>query len=203
MIAPFKPDAPKSRLSIGTEATEGAEPEVESIHDLRHLSILPAQVLQPDEIIVLLLKPSLWFVVLTAWRTLAVLTVLFLIGFLLDPLGQHTGLGRSELALAYVVLCAVRLVWQFMEWLGHVYVLTDRRVITVRGFLRPTTFETQLLRIKDAHMVASKPELVFDLGTIGFTTDESSEHFVTRWRMVSRPGAVFDAVVRTLNRYRP
>ena len=108
MIAPFKPDAPKSRLSIGTEATEGADPEVDSIHDLRHLSILPAQVLEPGEIIVLLLKPSLWFVVLMAWRMLAVLTVLFVIGFLLDPQGQHTGLGRSEMALAYLVLCVMR-----------------------------------------------------------------------------------------------
>lgn len=203
MIAPYEPEPTKSRVSIsGTEADTGVEPDAKSPHTMRHLSILPAQVLHPNEIIVLLLKPSLWFVVLSAWRMLAVMTTLFALGFLFDPQGQHTGLIRSELALVYIVLLVVRIGWQLMEWLGHVYILTDQRVITSVGFLRPVSYEAPLGRIKHAELVVSKTEQMFELGTIGYTTNASDGHFVTQWKMLSRPAAVYDAVVRAIDRYR-
>jgi hypothetical protein len=204
MVSRFNPEPSKSRISIsGTDAPDtGVKPDVESPLDMRHLSILPAQVLHPNEIIVLLLKPSLWFVVLSAWRMLAVLTALFAMGFLFDPQGQHTGLVRSELALVYGFLLVVRISWQFMEWLGHVYILTDKRVITSIGFLRPISYEAPLGRIHHSELFVSKTERMFELGTIGYTTHASKDHFVTQWKMLSRPAAVYDAVVRAIDRYR-
>ena len=90
----------------------GGEPDVDALSGMRFVSMLPAQVLHPDEMIVLLLKPSLWFVVITGWRALAALGVMFAAVFLLDPMGEQTGFERSEWALVFMLFVSLRLLRQ-------------------------------------------------------------------------------------------
>jgi uncharacterized membrane protein YdbT with pleckstrin-like domain len=163
-------------------------------------SMLPAELLQPGEIIVLLLKPSLWFIVLGCLRDLAIIAVAamalhFAAGFPWVPL--H----RSDVMLLSFGLVAVRLFWQFLEWLSRVYVLTDRRVVRVKGVIRVEVFEASLKQVQHTQSLFLLRERLFGLGTITFATAGTGIDEV-HWVMINRPLEIHQVVVQTLNRYR-
>jgi uncharacterized membrane protein YdbT with pleckstrin-like domain len=163
-------------------------------------ALLPAELIQPGEIIILLLKPSPWFILLEPLRSLATLAVVFAVASWLSRWDLLT-LGKRELVGAFVALAGVRLFWQFLEWLGCVYVLTDRRVIRVRGVLRIHVFEAPLKNIQHLTVYFSVRERFLGLGTLGFATAGTGV-VEAYWRMLAKPREVYRTVVEAMERYR-
>ena len=166
----------------------------------RAAAMLPGELLQPSEIIILLLKPSPWFILLAPLKTLAALAVVTLA---LLVLGSYIDLGVSQrdLLLLGIALIGGRLFWQFLEWLSRVYVLTDQRMVRVRGVLRVQVFECQLNQVQHTEAVFTIRERLFALGTISFATAGTAINEVY-WLMVAQPLDVHQRVVQTLRRYR-
>jgi hypothetical protein len=180
--------------------SEGVAPDADEAAMRRAAAILPAELLQPSEMIILLLKPSPLFIVLAPLRTLVVLLVLTL-----AALAANAQLGldvaRRDIILAGIALIGLRLFWQFLEWLSRVYVLTDQRVIRVRGVLRVSVFESRLEQIQHTDTVFSIRERIFALGTITFATAGTAVAEAA-WVMIARPLEVHQIVIRTIRRYR-
>ncbi len=180
-------------------AAESPEPALGLPAD-RATSLLPADLLQGDEIIILLLKPSPWYILLGSLESLGVLAAVvaaavWLIGRFGDPGGTQ------GLLLLGMALGAIRIAWQALQWIAAVYVLTNRRVIRVRNFFRPEVFQTELRRLQHTDLVFSIRERLFSLGTIAFSTAGTGvpEAF---WLMVRRPLAVHRKIVQAVNRDR-
>ena len=167
----------------------------------RAAAMLPAELLQPHEIIILLLKPSPWFIVLAPLKTLVTLAILTLLGWL--AAGMYVGgpVAQRDVVVLGIALIGFRLFWQFLEWLSRVYVLTDQRMIRVRGVLRVQVFECQLKQIQHTEASFSIRERVFALGTIAFATAGTALAEVY-WSMLARPLEVHQRIVQTLRRYR-
>lgn len=163
-------------------------------------AMLPAELLQPGEIIILLLKPSPWFIVLSPLKHLAMIA---LVTFGVLVLKSYTPIGFSQrdIVLLGVAAATLRLFWQFLEWLSRVYVLTDQRVIRVMGVLRVSVFETPLQQIQHTNLLFSIRERLVGLGTIAFAT-AGTAGYEAFWVMISRPLDVHQKVVQTLRRYR-
>lgn len=180
------------------ESDGGATPA--TTDSLRADVMLPAQLLQSGEVLILLLKPSPWYVILDALGSLSGLLLIVAAALAIDTMAW-TNVGRRNILLLGAALIGLRLFWQFLEWLSRVYVLTDRRVIVVAGVLRVSVFETALKNIQHTDTLFSVRERLFGLGTIGFATAGTAgvEAF---WRMIARPLDVHRVVVQTLNRYR-
>ncbi len=176
-------------------------PTDEQIARLRVAALLPDQLLHGGEVVILLIKPSPWYIVLEPLRFWVTLAVLFFASAWLVSGGWLTTIDRSDLILLTVGIAAVRLAWQFLEWLSRVYVLTDRRVLRVQGVLRIQVFETKLQKIQHTEMLLSIRERLFGLGTIGFATAGTSG-IEAVWRMIAKPLEVHRVIVETLNRYR-
>ncbi len=188
-----------------SEAEPVANP-AEDLADLRAAALLPQQLLQSGEVIILLIKPSPWYIVLESLRFLAVIAALLAAalastGWLADYTNLDLVLTKLDLVLLALGIMGARLVWQFLEWLSRVYVLTDRRVIQIMGFFRVQVFETQLKKIQHTVTLFSIRERLFSLGTIGFAT-AGTDAVEAIWRMVSKPLEVHRVVIETLNRYR-
>lgn len=169
---------------------------------IRAATMLPAQLLQPGEIIVLLIKPSPLYILLAPLKTL---TVLFLLTVVLvftnEYLYSYTGVSNREWVLMGVVLISLRLAWQFVEWLSRVYVLTDQRVIRVRGVLRVSVFECRLAQIQQTDLSFNIRERLFGLGTIGFAT-AGTAFTEAYWTMIANPLDIHQQVVAAIKRYR-
>ncbi len=166
----------------------------------RVAATLPDQLLQGGETIVLLLKPSPWFIVLEPAATYLVIFILTATAVLAERF-TSTIIAPRDAVLIGFVLAMVRGAWQFLEWLSRVYVLTDMRMIRVRGVLRVSVFETPLKNIQHTRMVLTLRERPFGLGSIAFATAGTATEEAA-WTMVARPLEVHRIVGQTLQRYR-
>jgi len=201
----LKRDAAPRHESLHTPCADAANGDIADIDaelpaDPRIAAALPAELIQPDEIVILLIKPSMWYIVL---GSLASLTGIVLVTMLLIILEQRFVLGWSErniLAIGFTLIAA-RLIWQTLEWLSRVYVLTDRRIVRVKGVLRVQVFECALQRVQHTYTLFTIRERIFGLGTIGFATAGTST-IEAGWEMVNQPLEVHRKIIQTLNRYR-
>lgn len=163
------------------------------------VALLPPELLQPDEIIILLLKPSPWFIVLAPLRFLAITGILVLAAlWLVVPQGW---LDEGNIVLLGAAAAVARVFWQFLVWLSHVYVLTDRRIIRVQGVTRVSVFETSLKQVQHTTAHYSIRERLFGLGSIGFATAGTAV-IDAWWQMVAKPLEVHQQITRALARYR-
>lgn len=162
-------------------------------------TLLPAELIQEDEVVILLLRPSLWYIPLASFGSLVFIA---LITFMLAYMSRLPWVNWSDL-LAFgfgLALAAIRLSWQALEWYSRVYVLTDRRIIRRMGVLRVAVFETQLKNIQHTSIFRSLRERIFGLGSIGFAT-AGSDVFEAFWVMINRSFAVHRIVVKTIEKY--
>lgn len=197
MTSRREPNPPTRHASSGSgegDAAELAAPQA--------AALLPSELLQPGEVVVLLLKPSAWFIPLECLKTLSVTAIVASIVFILvDRIPPGTiELSRRDVVLTAILVGGIRLFWQFLEWLGRVYVLTDRRVIRVQGVVRIAVFEAPLKHITNTTLTFTLRERLFALGTIGFATAGAGP--AANWRMLADPLRIHQTVVRTIERYR-
>jgi hypothetical protein len=173
--------------------------DVTAIPTAQPITALPKDLIDDGEIVILLLRPSPLYVVLSS---LGGLVMIALITFALAYLARLPWVGWSD-RQAFMLgfgLAGLRLGWQMLEWGSRMYVLTDRRIITRGGVLRVVVFHTQLKNIQHTSVFASVRERVAGLGTIGFAT-AGSDTFEAFWTMIRQPFAVHRIVVDAIRRY--
>lgn len=164
-------------------------------------AMLPAELLQPGEIIILMLKPSPWFIVLAPLKTILLLALATAAAALLPLEAMSLAVPRQQVVLLGAALIGLRLFWQFLEWLSRIYVLTDQRVIRVMGVLRISVFEAPLQQVQHTNLLFAIRERLLGLGSIGFAT-AGTGGFEAYWQTIARPYEVHQKVVQTLRRYR-
>ena len=200
--SPHNPAANRNQAArhdlAAAEASDAAAGDDQMV---RATALLPAELLQPGEVIVLLLKPSPWLIILIPLRFIAVTLLGATLITLLQDKGLPLGIDRNDLIIATLGIVGVRLFWQMLDWFGRVYVLTDQRVIRVKGVLNVQVFECPLQKIQQTDLILPLVQRVFWLGTIGFATAGTAGHEAF-WLMVAKPLEVHAKVVETLRRYR-
>ncbi|MGB0769055.1 MAG: PH domain-containing protein [Phycisphaeraceae bacterium] len=164
-------------------------------------AMLPAELLQPGEIIILLLKPSPWYILLVPLRFIAIVSLCAMLAFQLERRGVTLGLSRNDVIVVALALIGARLFWQMLDWLSHVYVLTDQRIVRVMGVLNVQVFECPLHNIQQTDLILPLIQRLFWLGSIGFATAGTAAH-EAYWLMVAKPLEVHAKIVETLRRYR-
>ncbi|MCC5827932.1 MAG: hypothetical protein JJU36_00665 [Phycisphaeraceae bacterium] len=183
-----------------------AEPGVGAIDDedrdllrRRAAAVLPGELIQPGEIVILLLKPSFLFVLLNCLGTIALFSGLSIAAWILAEYNVLQ-VRRADIALLGLSLIAARLSVSFLEWLGRIFVLTDRRVIRVRGVIRIQVFEASLMRIQHTLTMFSLRERICSLGTICFAT-AGTFTIEAAWDMIAKPLEVHQVVVNAIQKY--
>lgn len=165
-------------------------------------TMLPQELLQSGETIILLLKPSPWYILLQSLGFIAGTAVLVVLLIMLWRSGYSMwGIGKRDIVVLGLAAIGARLFWQFLEWLSRIYVLTDRRVIRIRGVIRVHVFETRLQQIQHTTLFFSLRERIFGLGTLGFAT-AGTALTEAYWQMLAHPMEVQRVVIETINRYR-
>lgn len=156
-------------------------------------------VLSPDEAIILLIRPSALYIVLSSLGTLAASVVIALV---LAYSAQFAWSPWTDVQAAAfgIGLASARLAWAWLDWINHLYVLTDRRVIARRGILRTALYEAPLARIQNTIVVQSLRERVCFLGTLGFATAGRGT-FDAFWESVSSPFEIHRRVLEAIERY--
>lgn len=193
-----KPKPSSEHALAAAEAGDAAETEPALA---RANAMLPAELLQPGETIILLIKPSPLFILLIPMRFIAIVLLCTLLAAQLQSKGVSLGLDRYDVIVGAMAIIGLRLFWQMLDWLSHVYVLTDQRIIRVMGVLNVQVFECPLQNIQQTDLILPLIQRLFWLGSIGFATAGTAAH-EAYWLMVARPLEVHAKIVETLRRYR-
>jgi len=192
-MLPRRPTHPRRLMSHAPDPAIGQPID-------RAAAALPANLLSDNEIVILLLKPSPWYILLESLGSLAVLGVIIAaLAFSHEVLGWDF-ISRRTLILTAAVLGFIRLAWQFLEWLSRTYVLTDRRVFRIRGVVQVEVFQAPLARLQHTGLSFTLRERLFGLGTIAFAT-AGSAYPEAYWVMLRRPIQVHKQVLDAIDRY--
>ncbi len=156
---------------------------------------LPGEVLDGGEIVLLAIKPSMWRPVFDAapWLVTCCLLVVMLT-WLGSPFSGWTLPATTQ---AILLVALARLAVGVVRWVPRWYVLTNRRIIDVRGIRSPRISSCPLLDIRTTHMEQSPLEGFTQLGTIVFVTDHEDQvsHI---WQSVKDPRDVHARIRRAI-----
>ncbi|BAM04039.1 PH domain-containing protein [Phycisphaera mikurensis] len=164
----------------------------------RLASILPPQLLQDGEAVLLLRKPSRWYILLAPLGFFVLVLALAAAGHRADAFLNQARMSGEILTLAATLLL-LRLGWQTLDWAGRVYVLTDRRVLRVQGVIRVSVFEARLSRLQHTGLFFSLRERLFGLGTVTFSTAGTGT-VEAAWLFLHEPLEVHRLVLETQRR---
>ena len=92
-------------------------------------AMLPADLLRDDEIIILMVRPSPLYVPLSCMTSLLIIGCLVFFFAYLARWQTWVQWTDTQAFILGGFVAAVRLGWQALEWYGHLYVLTDQRVV--------------------------------------------------------------------------
>lgn len=158
-----------------------------------------ARLVPPGETIILALRPSVLFIVLSRLESLAAVALgsaglWWLAAAEAVPLAPWRavvgGLGAGLLILVHAG----------GDWLTRYYLLTDRRVIRVRGIVRQSTYDLPLGSVQNVVLWRSARERALGLGTPAFASAAATLGEFG-WEMVARPADVLRIVRDAIDRY--
>jgi len=175
-------------------------PSAESADAAHAQTIVPAEVLRDDEVVLLAVKPSGWFVLLTSWPILA-LAVLIAAGTYVADRALGAGPAGPGLCLVCLTAALLRVVIGSFQWLGRVYVLTDKRLMRIRGVMRVDVFQCPLRQVARVVLAAGRGERMLGLATLLFEA-EGIDTREAAWLNLSRPEEVRRVVEEAAHRAR-
>lgn len=160
------------------------------------------RVLREGETILLALRPSVWYVLLSS---LPVLVVAGLLGgslLLLDPGPDVLNpTVRSGLWFALAAVSGLRLLLSALRWWGLLYVLTNLRVIRMGGVVYVDVRDCPLRDIEEVQVLAAPAERMLGLGSVVFTV-EGRLAGELGWTHLARPDDVATEVCQAIRNMR-
>lgn len=164
-----------------------------------------------DERILLVRRPSVWWILFHRWPLLVIPAALLLaVHFaFVAATGTRPPLSVTLFGKPWVVsLPVLALLWallvleyQVLAWLSRLYVLTERRMFAVAGIVARDAGEVPLANIQHDVVTQSTWERVLNLGTVGVAT-AGGDGPVLRWLSVPNPDRVLSALRGAIDRGR-
>lgn len=176
----------------------------EAATDASMRRVLPAALLREDEVVIMALRPSMLYVFLHPLSTYIVILVATLlcsiVSSAVDVVSTPWAWTVPQVWLLGVTLLVIRFCWACLEWYSHLFLLTDRRVLTRSGVIRVRVYEASLRHIRQTLVHVSIRERLFRLGTVLFATAGTAV-YDTAWPMIRKPVTTQRAVQEALARW--
>lgn len=158
---------------------------------------LPLELLDGGELVILAIKPSLWFVLFDSMKWLAACAVVLLGAALAG--GRLEWVSYAALAEGTVLVVACRLGVAVLRWVSRFYVLTNRRILRLHGVLKAHVLDLPLTDVLNTRVTRSWPERWAAVGTLRFACQQAERHDPT-WHNIAEPDAVHAQVRRAIER---
>ena len=132
-------------------------------------TLVPEGLLDGSELVLLAVKPSLWFIVLRSGSWLIWCATLGTAIWWLSVRDYNPA--ACKVAAQVVAGAAIlRVVVAMFQWAVRLYVLTNKRVMRIKGVLHVDVFECALTKIQNTFQTFSLPERVVRIGSIHLLT---------------------------------
>jgi hypothetical protein len=157
-------------------------------------TLLGSHVLRDGELVLLILKPSLWFIVFNS------------LGFALITASTAAALALIDHRMhdhfyfeAALFVIAGRLMWAVLQWMGRLYILTDQRVLRIMGIFSVEVFDCPLRKVVRARMVSTGREKLVGVGSIEIIpADEVIPSAI--WQTIAKPKEILERLRAAITR---
>lgn len=149
---------------------------------------LAGHVLRDGEVVLLVLKPSVWFILLISLKIAAAMAICAIASKLWLP--EHVAWYYVEAAAFLVV---GRLMWSTLLWVNRIYILTDQRVLRLAGVFQIEIFDCGLRKIGATRVVYSFRERLLRLGSVEIIPSDERKP-TGLWQTVRRPAEVEEMI---------
>jgi len=162
-------------------------------------ALVPERLLDQGEVVILAIKPSAWFVLVYSWPIIAVAGALAAASYIAQASFQ-LDVRPSVVLLVCAIMVVLQLFVACCQWVGRLYVLTNIRIMRVRGIFRVDLFQVHLKNVAEVVLTTNLPEKALAIGSLYFKVPNSTAD-EPGWLHISRPAEtheiVRDAVMRS------
>ena len=192
---PAAPD-PGSSYSVHASETGGATaaaPAAPPAVISSLATLLTRHILRDGEIVLLILKPSLWMIFFNVLPAAAAALIVMLSTLLWAPHHVHVGVEAG------LMLIACWAAWAVLNWAGRLYLLTDMRIVRIAGIFTPEIHDIPLRKVARTRLVAGFRERLWRLGSIEIIP-ESDQWPWSVWQTIPGPAKVHETIRRAISR---
>jgi hypothetical protein len=159
-------------------------------------TLLTRHILRDGELVLLILRPSLWFIPLSGIKLIAAVLIAMIAA---RVLGDRVPGNPAVYVQTGVLLIAGRVVWGVLQWMGRLYVLTDLRIVRIAGVFGVDIFDCPLRKVARTRLIRTTRERLLGLGSIEIIPqDEEAETGL--WQTIASPKQVHQQVLQTIRR---
>lgn len=191
-------NAPKSPSSPTTERWQRFAGSASSTAGVAQ-ALSPQNMLHENEVVILMLRPSVWYILVTSSRYIIIVLVLALLGETSAVIGRWISIPTMATIMSVLIFC--RLLYGVMEWIGHHYILTNCRLITLQGLLQPQISQAILSRVSAISLKQTTMQKILRTGSLTFTMESSQSQTIT-WQWIRSPQRVEQQIRQAISRYR-
>ena len=193
-------EGPKPRLDVRNRLLHPPfqqAPGAGAAEGLAAVDLVPAHLLDGGEIVIFAIKPSLWYILFSCIRWLIGMALIFVLA---DWFAERfTFLSPSVIARGALLLAGARLCIASLQWVSRLYVLTNRRIMRLRGIFNVDLFECPLTKIQNTYLSIAWHERLVGTGTISFAGAPTGG-IVAVWTMVDHPVEIHERVRSAIHR---
>jgi hypothetical protein len=161
-------------------------------------ALLAKHLLRDGEIVQLMIRPSRWFILLTCLRFLSLVAILISVSVIY--MHEHGRDPRRCVEIG-VGIMAGRVMWAVLQWMSRLYVLTNLRILSLKGVFNPEIFDCPLRKVARVSSEASVKEKSFFVGTIVIVPQDEQMPIGT-WSIISRPDDILQIIRRSVQNAR-
>jgi hypothetical protein len=181
------------KILHASEGTAAARPM--AVHPMA--TMLSQSILQDGEIIILTLKPSLFYIPFSCLKFCAMVLILMIASKLwLSHVGYYPS--RTLIEIGTLALLG-RLTYATLQWMGKLYVLTDQRIVSISGIIAADVFNCPLRKVARIRLVFTFKERIMGLGSIEIIPMDEAVA-IHSWQMVAQARDVHKQIISTMNR---
>ena len=187
-----------TRIGRGVYNTAMSDPDTKQQSSPNIDQMLPSDLLSEDEVVLFAIKPSIWTVAFLSIRTVVVSVAIAAAAMVLGPALRLGVLTTYIVEICGAVIFA-RVGFALLQWLSRSYVLTDQRVIRIRGVFTIDIFQCALVKIQNTFLTLTLPQRFLNLGNIAFVTAGTGS-VEAIWRHCRNPLQAHQQLIRSINR---
>lgn len=187
--------APPMRRGAGMFTSARTEAQGQTAQAIATWAAIPGGVVDGGELIHFAIKPSMWRPALdsAAWIVVGAVLAATLL-FTGRSLPGLTILMTAQSALA---VGFARFAIAIVQWVPTWYVLTNRRLIEIRGVRTPIISSCPLINVRNTYLGSSTFERLLRLGTILYVCNDE-ESVPRAWRSISEPEEIHARIRRAI-----
>ena len=180
--------APQEPCTFASEGAATAAVESPAVTSLA--TLLTRHILRDGELVILILRPSIWFVPLSCLKFIAAVLIAMIAAKVFEDKLTYGPFIYIETG---IFLLAGRLMWAVLQWMSRLYVLTDLRIVRISGVFNVNIFDCPLRKVGSLRLTTNTRERCVGVGSIEITPqDETCPPGL--WQTIARPREVLEQI---------